>query len=387
MNEVRVGVIGIGNMGRIHATYLQQGKVRNARLTAVCDTNPAALKWAEEHLGNDIQMFSNSEDFFGIASVDAVMVVTPHYSHPGLAISGFEKGLHVLIEKPAGVGTKQVRKMNEAAQRSGKAFSIMFCNRTYPVYQRVRDLILTNELGDLKRINWTVTHWYRSQSYYDSGGWRATWKGEGGGVLLNQAPHELDLWQWMFGLPERVRAFCHYGKYHEIEVEDDVTAYLEYPNGTTGTLITSTGEAPGTNRLEIAGDRGRLIVEDDQIWFDRLSTPEREFNRTYRGGFGSPEAWKCQIPVQPNPQNKHAAITQNWVDAITKGTPLLTEGREGIRSLELSNAMHLSSWLDDWVSIPVDEDAFERELGRRVAMSQGKQVEDGGYFDASGSFR
>ena len=293
----------------------------------------------------------------------------------------------VLIEKPAGVGTKQVRKMNEAAQRSGKAFSIMFCNRTYPVYQRVRDLILTNELGDLKRINWTVTHWYRSQSYYDSGGWRATWKGEGGGVLLNQAPHELDLWQWMFGLPERVRAFCHYGKYHEIEVEDDVTAYLEYPNGTTGTLITSTGEAPGTNRLEIAGDRGRLIVEDDQIWFDRLSTPEREFNRTYRGGFGSPEAWKCQIPVQPNPQNKHAAITQNWVDAITKGTPLLTEGREGIRSLELSNAMHLSSWLDDWVSIPVDEDAFERELGRRVAMSQGKQVEDGGYFDASGSFR
>lgn len=206
-------------------------------------------------------------------------------------------------------------------------------------------------------------------------------------MLLNQAPHELDLWQWMFGLPERVRAFCHYGKYHEIEVEDDVTAYLEYPNGTTGTLITSTGEAPGTNRLEIAGDRGRLIVEDDQIWFDRLSTPEREFNRTYRGGFGGPEAWKCQIPVQPNPQNKHAAITQNWVDAITKGTPLLTEGREGIRSLELSNAMHLSSWLDDWVSIPVDEDAFERELGRRVAMSQGKQVEDGGYFDASGSFR
>ena len=177
----------------------------------------------------------------------------------------------------------------------------------------------------------------------------------------------------MFGLPERVRAFCHYGKYHTIEVEDDVTAYLEYPHGTTGVFITSTGEAPGTNRLEIAGDRGRLVVEEDQIWFDRLTVTEREFNRSYDGGFGSPESWRCQIPVQPNPAHKHAVITQNWIDAITKGTPLLADGQEGIRSLELSNAMHLSSWLDGWVSIPVDEDAFQRELAKRVATSLDKQ--------------
>ena len=387
MNEVRVGVIGIGNMGRLHALDLKQGKVKNACLSAVSDINSKARQWAQEHLGGDVPIFTNAEDFFGKAPLDAVMVVTPHYSHPELAVRGFEQGLHVLVEKPAGVGTKQVRQMNDAAEKSGKVFSIMFCNRTYPVYQRVRDLVSSGELGDLKRINWTVTHWYRSQSYYDSGGWRATWKGEGGGVLLNQAPHELDLWQWMFGLPERVRAFCHYGKYHTIEVEDDVTAYLEYPHGTTGVFITSTGEAPGTNRLEIAGDRGRLVVEEDQIWFDRLTVTEREFNRSYDGGFGSPESWRCQIPVQPNPAHKHAVITQNWIDAITKGTPLLADGQEGIRSLELSNAMHLSSWLDGWVSIPVDEDAFQRELAKRVATSLDKQGEDEGYIDASTSFK
>lgn len=386
MSEVRVGIIGVGNMGRIHAADLDKGEVKNARLAAVCDINPRALEWAREHLSSDVQMFSNNDDFFTTSSIDAVMVVTPHFSHPELAIRAFDKGMHVLIEKPAGVGTKQVRAMNDAADRSGKVFSIMFCNRSFPIYQKVRDLINTNELGDLKRINWTVTDWYRSQSYYDSGEWRATWKGEGGGVLLNQAPHELDLWQWMFGLPTRVRAFCHYGRYHTIEVEDDVTAYMEYENGVTGVFITSTGEAPGTNRLEIAGDRGRIVVENNRISFERLRMTEREFNRTFRKGFGSPEAWRCEIPFESPPQNKHKFITQDWINAITEGTSLLVDGRDGIRSLELSNAMHLSSWQDSWVTIPVDEDSFEMELNKRIATSSDKQVEVSDYLDASKSF-
>lgn len=386
MSEVRIGIIGIGTMGRIHATYLDKGAVQKARLTAVCDINPRALEWAGKNLSSDVERFSTNEEFFAQAQIDAVMVVTPHFSHPELAIKGFEKDLHVLIEKPAGVFTKQVREMNAAAEASDKVFSIMFCNRTYPVFQKVRDIVQTGELGELKRINWTVTDWYRSQSYYDSGGWRATWKGEGGGVLLNQAPHELDLWQWLFGLPSRVRAFCHFGKYHEIEVEDDVTAYMEYANGTTGVLITSTGEAPGTNRLEIAGDRGRIVVENGQIQFDRLRVSEREFNRTYRGGFGSPEVWQCAIATAPNPENKHLVVTQNWVDAIVKGSPLLADGREGIHSLQLSNAMHLSSWLDDWVAIPVDEDLYEAELNKRIATSSEKEVGETAYMDAEKSF-
>jgi predicted dehydrogenase len=386
VSDVRIGVIGVGTMGRIHAAYLDRGEVKGARLTAVCDINPQALQWAEKSLSSHVRRFATNDDFFAQAPVDAVMIVTPHYSHPELAIRAFAQDLHVLIEKPAGVFTRQVREMNEAADAAGTVFAIMFCNRTFPVYQKVRELIHGGELGELKRINWTVTDWYRSQSYYDSGGWRATWKGEGGGVLLNQAPHELDLWQWMFGLPQRVRAFCHFGKYHEIEVEDDVTAYMEYADGATGVFITSTGEAPGTNRLEVAGDRGRLVVENGQMRFDRLRVSEREFNRTYRGGFGSPEVWQCHIPVGPNPENKHLVVTQNWVNAIVHGTPLLCDGREGIRSLELSNAMHLSSWQDEWVTLPVDEELFEAELRRRIAASVDKAAFDTTYLDAEKSF-
>ena len=188
--------------------------------------------------------------------------------------------------------------MNEAAEKSGKVFSMMFNQRTNPLYQKVRELILSGELGEIKRTNWIITNWYRSQSYYDSGGWRATWAGEGGGVMINQSPHQLDLWQWTTGLmPRRVRAFSGFGKYHDIEVEDDVTAYVEYENGATGLFVTSTGEAPGTNRFEVAGDRGKIVVEDGKLTFWRLRQSEREFNREYQGGFGEPECWKIDIPV------------------------------------------------------------------------------------------
>lgn len=233
MNKVKIGVIGIGNMGSSHAQYIKQGDIPNAEVTAVCDTNPDRLKWAKENLGEDIKVFDNAEAFFASKAMDAVMIATPHYDHPPLAIESLQKGYHTLIEKPAGVYTRQVREMNEVAQKSGKVFGIMFNQRTNPIYQKVKDLVESGELGDIKRTVWIITNWYRSQSYYDSGGWRATWAGEGGGVLLNQDPHQLDLWQWICGMPRRVRAFMYFGKYHDIEVEDDVTAYVEYENGAT----------------------------------------------------------------------------------------------------------------------------------------------------------
>lgn len=262
--------------------------------------------------------------------------------------------------------------MNEVAEKSGKVFGIMYNQRTNPVYQKLRDLVKSGELGEIKRINWIITNWYRSQSYYDSGGWRATWAGEGGGVLINQCPHNLDLWQWICGMPRRVRAFCHYGKYHDIEVEDDVTAYMEYENGATGVFITTTGEAPGTNRFEIAGDRGKIVVEEGKLTFWRLRVSERQFNREYKGGFGSPECWKCEIPVH-GVETAHRGITTNWVNAILKGTPLLAPGVEGIYGLTISNAMHLSSWLDDWVEIPFDEDLFYQKLKERIDSSKFKK--------------
>lgn len=386
MSIIKVGVIGIGNMGTSHALQLDQGKVEGARVTAVCDLRESQLAWAKENLSNEVQRFSNVEDFFKKAEIDAVLIATPHYDHPSLAIQSFEKGWHVLVEKPAGVFTKNVQEMNEVAKQSGKVFSMMYNQRTNPLYQKVRELIRAGELGEIKRTNWIITDWYRSQSYYDSGGWRATWGGEGGGVLLNQSPHQLDLWQWTTGMmPKRVHGFCSFGKYHDIEVEDDVTAYVEYENGATGVFITTTGEAPGTNRYEVVGDRGKIVVENNQLTFHRLTVSEREFNRTSTSGFGKPECWEIDIPVQGEATD-HLGIMQNWIDAIVKGTPLLAPGEEGIKGLELSNAMYLSTWLQRPVDLPIDADLFYEKLQEQIDNStfEKKVVEDR-TLDVSGS--
>ncbi|MFB3167492.1 Gfo/Idh/MocA family oxidoreductase [Neobacillus sp. 179-C4.2 HS] len=373
MENVKVGIIGIGNMGSSHSLYLNNGEVPGAVLTAVCDQNPERLKWAKETLGENIQMFDNTESFFEFGDIDAVIVATPHYDHPPLAIKALQKGIHVLVEKPVGVFTKNVRELNEVAEKSGKVFGIMFNQRTNPLYQKLRDLVQSGELGEIKRTNWIITDWYRSQSYYDSGGWRATWAGEGGGVLANQDPHQLDLWQWTSGLmPKRVRAFCGFGKFHNIEVEDDVTAYVEYENGATGVFVTSTGDAPGTNRYEISGDRGKLVVEDGKLTFWRLRQSEREFNREYKGGFGEPECWKIDIPIKGE-ATQHKGITTNWVNAILHGTELLGPGEEGIKGLEISNAIHLSAWTDDWVDLPINEDLFYSKLQEKIKTSTFKK--------------
>lgn len=373
MDTVKIGIIGIGNMGSSHAIYLNNGEVDGAVLTAVCDHNPERLQWAKEALGEKIQTFDNPQSFFEFADIDAVIVATPHYDHPPLAIKSLERGLHVLVEKPVGVYTKNVRELNEVARRSGKVFGIMFNQRTNPLYQKLRELVLGGELGEIKRTNWIITDWYRSQSYYDSGGWRATWAGEGGGVLLNQDPHQLDLWQWTSGLmPKRVRAFCGFGKFHDIEVEDDVTAYVEYENGATGVFVTSTGDAPGTNRYELSGDRGKLVVEDGKLTFWRLTQSERQFNKEYKGGFGEPECWKIDIPIKGK-ATQHKGITINWINAIRFGTELLGPGVEGIKGLEISNAMHLSSWIDDWVDLPINEDLFYSKLQERIKSSTFKK--------------
>jgi predicted dehydrogenase len=387
MDTVRVGIIGLGGMGANHAGYLSKGQVPGAELSAVCDVNPARLQWANESLGDKVQTFDSAEALFAAKAVDAVMIATPHYFHPPLAIEALENGIHVMSEKPAGVYTRQVRQMNEAAEKSGLIFGVMFNQRTRALHQKLRELVESGELGEISRTIYIINSWFRAQSYYDSGGWRATWEGEGGGVLVNQCPHNLDLWQWICGMPKRVRAFCHFGKYHDIEVEDDVTAYVEYENGATGVFVTSTGEAPGTNRLEISCDRGKVVMENGQLTFWRSRQPVGQFLREWQGGFGSPEVWKTEIPVRDSGE-EHLGITKNWVDAIRKGTPLLAPGTEGIRGVELANAMQLSSWTDDWVDIPVNEELFYAKLQERIANSSGKkQGPDGKTLQVEGSFQ
>ncbi len=385
MDKVRVGIVGIGGMGSHHARYLSAGEVAGAELVAAADVDPERLRVAKEKFGEDLQTFESAEALLDAEVCDAIIIATPHYFHPPIAVQAFERGLHVMSEKPAGVYTKQVREMNEAAAASGKVFALMFNQRTRPIYRKLKELIDAGELGTLRRTNWIITSWFRAQSYYDSGGWRATWAGEGGGVLINQCPHNLDLWQWICGMPSRVRAFCAFGKYHDIEVDDDVTAYVEYPNGATGIFVTTTGEAPGTNRLGVNGDLGTTVVEGGKLEFWRTRVPADEFSRDYKGGFGSPECWKVDVPVRGS-DGSHIEVTEKWIGAILKGKSLVAPGEEGINSLQISNAILLSAWTDSWVDLPVDEDLFHAKLEEKIATSTLKKDDGGKAMDVDGTF-
>ena len=373
MSLVKIGVIGIGNMGSSHVQMLTKGQIKGAVLTAVCSSNENRIEWVRSHTKGDVKIFKDEDSFFNESEIDAVLIATPHYSHPDLAIKAFAKGKHVLIEKPAGVYSKNVLEMNAAAKASGKIFGIMYNQRANPLYKEIREHVLSGHLGNLKRMNWIMTDSYRPQSYYDSSKWRATWKGEGGGVLLNQALHQLDLGQWMTGyMPKAIRAVCSIGKYHDIEVEDEVTAFMEYENGATGVFIASTGEAPGTNRFEIIGDCGKIVVENEKIILHQLTQSEREFNATYTGGFGEPECKTMEIPIKSENAN-HDIIVQNWVDAISNGTPQISPGEDGVKALEISNAIYLSSWLNETVELPVDAELYHAKLQEKINTSTFKK--------------
>lgn len=385
-DKVRIGVIGLGNMGSSHCRQIHiNKKVPGLELGAVCDISEERREWARNNL-TAVPVFENAADMYKSGFIDAVLIAVPHYDHPPLAVEAFANGLHVLVEKPAGVYTKQVLEMNAAADQSGKIFAIMYNQRTNPVYQKVRELIHSGELGGLKRAVWIVTDWYRSQAYHDSGSWRSTWEGEGGGTLINQNPHNLDLFQWILGMPKKLRSFVSYGKYYDIEVEDDVTAYMEFANGASGVYITSTGELPGTNRLEISGDMGKIVVEKNNITFYRNRISEREHNRTNTNPFGRVENWKCEVPLGKGGGEGHVGIMKNFTNAILHGEKLLAPGEEGIHGLLISNAIHYSSWTDTLVDLErFDHDHFYELLQEKIANSTVKKSVVNQVVDVSGT--
>ena len=368
MADVRLGVIGFGNMGTSHCKNVYGGRVPGMVLGAVCDISEDRRKVAKE-LYSDVPVFDNATDLYKSGTCDVVIVAVPHYDHPSLVIEAFDNGLNVITEKPAGVYTAQVKEMNDAAAKSDKLFGIMYNQRTNPMYQKIRSMVKNGELGHIKRISWIITDWYRPQAYHDSGSWRSTWKTEGGGTLINQNPHQLDLWQWMFGMPDKITAFASFGKYYDIEVEDDVTAFFEYENGTTGTYITSTGEWPGTNRLEIACDMGKIVVEDEKMMFYRNVESEREFNRKNTSAFGRVEFWKCEIPVS-GVGEQHVGIFKDFTKVLTEGGSLLAPGEEGILGLTISNAIHYSSWTGKTVEVNnFDHEGFYSLLQEKIKNS------------------
>jgi predicted dehydrogenase len=367
MEKIRFGIIGLGNMGSQHAAYLYAGDIEGAVLGAICDIKQSRLDYAKEAYP-DVALFGDYKEMLASGTCDVVLIATPHYMHPVIAIDAFNAGLNVISEKPVGVYTKAVFPMIEAAKKSGKMFGVMFNQRTNPVYRKMREIVQSGELGELKRMVWIITDWYRTQYYYDSGDWRATWAGEGGGVLLNQCPHNLDLWQWIFGMPKSVTSFCEYGKYHNIEVEDDVTAYAKYENGATAVFITTTGECPGTNRLEISGSKGKLVAEGNTLTWTKLKVDEREYCFNATNGFSQPESETVVLTPEYEMKEQHRGITQNVTNHLLHGEPLIAEGYEGINGLTLSNAIMLSTWKNRTVELdePTLADEFYAELKKKI---------------------
>lgn len=369
MKEFGIGIVGLGNMGWAHAESIAGGEIEGMYLAAVCDINQEKTKkFCASH--KEVAVYTDFSALLEDVNISAVLIATPHPLHAEMAICAFDKGLHVLLEKPSDISVSKVRQLNDKAEKSGKVFGIMFNQRTNPLFKKAREIVRSGMLGELKRSVWIVTNWYRTQSYYDSGNWRATWAGEGGGVLMNQAPHNLDLWQWICGMPISVTAFCNIAKYHNIEVEDDVTILAKYKNGAMGTFITSTGEYPGTNRFEISGSKGKLVLENGLLKWWQLKTSEREVCFTSSESFAKIEYEYIEIK-QEMPESAHKGICQNFANAILNGDDLLAPGSDGIYELMISNVAYLSEWKGNIsIDIPFDEADYDEILKIKAEHSE-----------------
>ncbi|MEH7367490.1 Gfo/Idh/MocA family protein, partial [Priestia megaterium] len=368
MKTVRLGIIGMGAQGGYYAEFLTKGKIKNMVIGAICDIDPDKKATCKERYP-DIPFYDNYIDMLDSGNVDAIVTCVPHYLHPEMGINALKRNIHALVEKPAGVYTKQVKELNEfAASKPELTFGIMFNQRTNPLYQKVKEIIDNGEIGNIRRTNWIITTWWRPQGYYDQSEWRATWGGEGGGVLVNQAPHQLDLLQWICGMPKKVYSNVKYGYQRNIVVEDEVTTMLDYGNGATGVFITCTHDVVGTDRFEILGDKGKVVIDDSKkVTIKRLTKPESELSsslswadvmKIFRGQGLSDIYSEEVLEFESVWGAQHIAVMENFAANIVEGTPLLAPGSDGIHGVTLANAIHLSSWLGTEIEIPLDEELY-----------------------------
>ena len=357
--QVRIGIVGIGNMGTVHIKHVQD--LPNTELVAICDRKEHKLRAAE--VGPDVATFSDYEEMLDSVALDGVIVSTPHIDHPDMSIAAFQRGIHVLVEKPIAIQAREARRMIGVWQACKQdqpelVFAAMFMQRTWGHWRKIKSMIDSGELGTLLRCSWIITDWFRTQSYYDSGEWRATWSGEGGGVLMNQCPHNLDLYQWLVGMPARVHGFAGFGKHHRIEVEDEVTAYFEHADGLVGHFLTTTGESPGTNRLEIVGENGKLVYEDDELLFVRNQWSSIKQLRESPEGFEKVPCQREVVEYEHHGTVGHEVIIANFADAILNGEPLIAPAEEGLNSITINNAIILSAQKRETINLPLDEDEY-----------------------------
>lgn len=376
MEILKFGIVGVGNMGSAHLACLKNGDIENATVVAVCDINSEKRKKVAEKYP-DIKIFKTAEEMFASGIIDAVIVATPHNAHADIAVKALDADLHVLVEKPEDVTVTKAKMLNDKAKKSGKTFGIMFNQRTNPLFREAREIVKSGQLGNLKRSVWIVTNWYRTQAYYDSGDWRATWAGEGGGVLLNQAPHNLDIWQWICGMPTKVQAKCEIAKYHNIEVEDEAIINVTFDGGANGTFITSTGEYPGTNRLEISGELGKIVLENNVLKWWKLLQNEAEFRFASKEGFDKIDMQYLEIKPTSK-ETAHRGILQNFTNSVLFGEELIAPGWEGINELTISNAAYLSAWNSgEEIALPFNSAEFDYQLACHAEGSQSHQNKGG----------
>ncbi|MDQ0256728.1 putative dehydrogenase [Evansella vedderi] len=384
MKKVRLGIIGLGAQGSAYAGFISEGKVKNMEIGAICDIDPEKKATASEKYP-DVPFYENYIDMLESGDVDAVVTCVPHYLHPEMGIEALKRDVHALVEKPAGVYTKQVKELNAfAATKPELTFGIFFNQRTNELYRKVKEIIDNGEIGAIRRTNWIITTWWRPQGYYNQSAWRATWEGEGGGVLVNQAPHQLDLLQWICGMPKKVYSNVKYGYQRDIPVEDEVTTILDYGNGATGVFITCTHDVMGTDRFEILGDKGKIVVDDSKkVNIKRLKQPESEMSATMSMqdvmkifmGSGPGEIYDEEVlEFESVWGGQHIAVLENFAANIVDGTPLIAPGSDGIHGVHLANAIHLSSWLGKEVELPIDEDLYLAELNKKIEEEKGSLV-------------
>jgi len=381
-DQVRLGIVGLGQQGGFYSTLIHAGRVPRMVIGAICDIDPEKQALAKDRFP-DVPVYASYEEMIDSGDVDAVVTCVPHFLHPQMGIDALERGIHVLGEKPAGVYSKQVRLLNEFAEsHPDTTFAIMFNQRTNPLYRDLKALLDSGELGALRRWTWTITTWWRPQPYYNQSAWRATWGGEGGGVLVNQAPHQLDLSQWMLGMPERVIAKLAFGFKRDIATEDEVVAIYDHGNGVTGTFITCTHDIDGTDRLEILLDKGKVVVEGSKtVTITRLTDNEQDLSRNMsmeesRKLFSGGDVLSGMKETETKTYDsvwgqQHADVLTNFADHILDGTPLIAPGTDGINGVRIANSIHLSSWLGKEVDVDHDEDLYLDELNRRI-VAEGK---------------
>ncbi len=389
MEKIRFGIIGLGNQGSAYVLdFFDEGKIVNGYITALCDVNPVKIDFVRSRTkSKDIKYFNDYKEMLDSGLIDAVMVETPHYSHPEIVMECLSRGINVICEKPAGVYASQVREMNAAAEKSRAKFAMMFNQRTNCLYRKMKEIVANGGVGEIQRVTWIITDWYRTQMYYDTGSWRATWAGEGGGVLINQCPHQLDLVSWVVGeQPTSVRGFCGYGKWHDIEVEDEVTAFFKYKNGATGMFITTTGETPGTNRFEISGTKGKLLCEDGKLIWHKNAEDSQKFSDNSEMAFARPDIEVVEVKTDGK-NEQHAGIMNNFANTLLGLEELFVEGKEGINGVELMNAIEYSGWNNGIeVTLPVDEAAYLKELDAHRAVSRIKTTGDNYVSSTKGTY-